>query len=319
MLKRLVPGLLLLATFSQPLPVHAQAPSRPATNPSRLPDTYRFADVEERLHEQYPEYVGFEVYDGTLFLNVDSLDASVRLRVLRDVVQAHASFLEGLRTVPGRVRFLHGVPDVDAWIAAGTAVRGIRGVTGVYHGSRIERLVIELQYPNQRHDAERRLRAAGVFPNAVLIITPAPPPFPTGPALDGGYQATLQVSSQVRQGEQLPITLYLRNLGDKLLTFAHGACDFHLEIRRVETEAVVLPGEGQVACLDVGYRVALLPGQAVTLAARTWRAQGTDGRALTPGEYEVRAVFGPVGLPNASQRPTQYIHVAPVRFMVIAR
>lgn len=106
-------GLLLLAALAQPLPGRAQATSSPPVSSPTLP-AYGFADVDARLHAQHPAYVGFEVYEGTLFLNVDSLDAGLRLRVLRDVQRGHAPYLETLGARPGRVRFLRGGP-VPPW------------------------------------------------------------------------------------------------------------------------------------------------------------------------------------------------------------
>ncbi|MFC4640327.1 hypothetical protein [Deinococcus hohokamensis] len=296
MLKRAVHGLLLLAAFAQPMAGLAQTTATPAATV--------FPATDDELHEKYPEYVGFEVYDGTLFLNVDSLDASLCLRVLRDVLRTHSAFLEALQAVPGRVRFLRSVPDQEVLDAAEAAVRNVRGVTGVSHGSRIGRLVIELQYPNQRPGAGPSGRW-GVLECRADSHAPAAP-FPAGAALAGSYQPALQVSPLVRQGEKLPITLHLRNEGPRLLTFEQGACDLHVEIRRVGTNAVVLPGQGHRLCLDLGYRAALLPGQRTALASWTWTAQGTNSRPLAPGAYEVRAVFGPVGLKDSSQRPTQF-------------
>lgn len=70
-------GLRLLAALAHPLPSgRAQAPSPPAATATTLSAADQFADVEARLHAQYPAYVGFEVYEGTLFHNVDSLDCA---------------------------------------------------------------------------------------------------------------------------------------------------------------------------------------------------------------------------------------------------
>lgn len=76
----------------------------------------------------------------------------------------HAPFLTPLGARPGRVRFLQGVPDSEALATAETAVGRLRGLTFVHHGSRIERLVVGLEFPAQRGQAERELRDAGGDP-----------------------------------------------------------------------------------------------------------------------------------------------------------
>lgn len=300
----------------------AQSPSpRSAGGPVR-PTSYVFADVETHLHARYPAYVGFEVYAGTLYLNVDTRDARLRQEILQAVLQGHAPFLSSARMASGGVQILQGRVDDEARFAASASLPRIRGLTFLHREARIDRLVIGLEYPNQRDEAERALQAAGVPLDAVLIVTPAPPPLPWGRVLPGAYLATLGVPQTVRQGEKVTVSLQVRNTGRTALTFGHGACDFHLEIRRVATGEVVLPLPGDRACLDVGYQAEIQPGTVKTLVSRAWTAETTDWQALPPGEYEVRAVFGPVSAgPEASvSRPLmRFIQPTPVRFRILAR
>lgn len=127
----------------------------------------------------------------------------------------------------------------------------------------------------------------------------------------------------MRQGEKVTVSLQVRNTGLKALTFGHGACDFHVEILRVATGEVVLPLPGNQACIAVGYEAHIQPGAVKTLASRAWTAETTDWQALSPGEYEVRAAFGPVSAGSESSQgampPRPFIQPAPVRFRILAR
>lgn len=311
---------LLLTVLGVSSTAVAQSP-RSAGSPVR-PTSYVFTDVEAQLHARYPAYVGFEVYAGTLYLNVDTWDPRLRQEILQAVLQGHAPFLSSGRVASGGVQVLQGRVDDEARFAASASLPRIRGLTFLHREARIDRLVIGLEYPNQRDEAERALQAAGVPLDAVLIVTPAPPPLPWGRVLPGAYQATLRVPSEVRQGEKVTLSLQVRNTGRTALTFGHGACDFQVEIRRVATGEVVLPLPGNQACIAVGYEANLQPGAVKTLASREWTAETTDWQALPPGEYEVRAVFGPAsaGPDAAVSRPLmRFIQPTPVRFRILAR
>lgn len=92
MIPRAVHSLVLLAILGPCSPGRAQVAHSPSATPAPRPEVNHFADVEDRLHEQYPAYVGFEVYGSTLFLDVDSLKSGLRLRVLRTVQRRQAPF-----------------------------------------------------------------------------------------------------------------------------------------------------------------------------------------------------------------------------------
>lgn len=290
-----------------PAPIGAQA---------RIP----FPEVEAQLREQFPEYIGFGVYGGTLYLAVNSTDPAVRLRILRAVQAGHADFLQVLRAQPGQVRFLQGSAK-KYLTAARKALGKVRGISFSEPAARIERLVVGLQHPSQRDEAEAVFRAAGIPLDAVLIVTIPPRTLPTGPALDVRLEARLQIPAAVRQGEKLPITLTVRNTGQGVVTFEHGACDFQVEIRRVITKEIVLPVPSEQICPDIGYTATFASGQRKVLASHQWKVQTMDWKKLPPGEYEVRASFGPIVrfIPNRTHyvRPTQYILPAPVRFKVL--
>lgn len=319
-----IQAFMVLGLLGQGATASVQSSSFPdggSPTPVRTQDTYLFAEVETRLHEQHPEYIGFEVYDGTLFLAVNSTDAAVRLRILRAVQASHAPFLQVLQAHPGRVRFLQGSADAEHLAAASDTLKDVRGLTFVHRTARVERLVIGLLYPSQRDEAEAAFHAAGVPLDAVLIVTPAPGVLPTGPALDARYEAALQVPATIRQGEDLPITLSVRNVGPVSLEFEYGACDFHVEIWKVAPNEVILPLPSGQACIAIGYQAIFPPGRTQVLAFRKWKVETTDWKRLPPGEYEVRAAFGPLMQASANQAqyvpPTQYILPAPVRFEVL--
>ena len=297
--------------------VSAQPSPAPAASPptsAKSQGSYVFPNVEARLHEQYPEYIGFEVYGGTLYLAVNSSDPAVRLRILRAVQAAHAPFSPVLRAQ--QVRFLQGSAE-EHLAAANDALRNVRGQTLSQPRPRIERLVVGLQHPYQRDEAEALFCAAGVRLDAVVIITsPAVRPLPTGPALTAPLEAKLQVPATVRQGEKLPITLRVRNTCQNVVEFEHGACDFHVEIRRVTTGEGVLPIPTMETCITIGYTATFQPGEEKELASRQWKVETMDWKTLAPGEYELRASFGPV-LGVVRNQPLPYILPAPVRFKVL--
>lgn len=135
-------------------------------------------------------------------------------------------------------------------------------MTFVHHGARIERLVIGLQYANQYGQAQRFLRAAGVPPGTVLLITAPPVPLPSGPVLPGRERAALQGPALARQGDVLTLTLTARNLGPDVLAFGYGACDLQVEIRRVPTGEVVLPLPGRPTCRSIGSDASVRGGAA---------------------------------------------------------
>ncbi|MDL2345481.1 hypothetical protein QOL99_15175 [Deinococcus sp. MIMF12] len=292
------------------------APGAGVPAPIRAQNSNPFPEVEARLHEQFPEYIGFEVYGGTLYLAVNSADPAIRLRILRAVQAGHADFLRVLRAQPGQVRFLQGSAK-EYLAAANKALGKVRGVTFAAPQARIERLVVGLQHHSQRDEAEAVFRAAGVPLGAVLIVTSsAARSLPTGPALNAPLEAKLQVSATIRQGQTLPITLTVRNTSQSVVTFEHGACDFHIEIRRVMTGEIVLPVPTMETCITIGYAASFQPGQTKELASYQWKVETMDWKTLPPGEYEVCASFGPV-LGVVPHPPLPYLLPAPVRFKVL--
>lgn len=278
-------------------------------------DINPFPGTEEQLHERYPEYIGFEVYGGTLYLAVNSTDPVVRLQILRAVQAGHASFLQVLGAQPGQVRFLQG-SRVEFLAVAYEALKAVRGQTFSQSGSRLERLVFGLRDPSQRDEAEAVFRAAGVPLDAVVIVTVPPHALPTGPALNAPLEAKLSLPATVRQGQHLPISLIVRNTGSSVVAFEHGACDFHMEIRRLATKEIVLPVPSMEVCVSIGYQASFQPGQSKTLASGQWKVETMDWKTLPPGEYELRATFGALfGVGS----PQPYLLPAPVKFRVLRR
>ncbi|UQN10608.1 hypothetical protein [Deinococcus sp. QL22] len=282
-------------------------------------DTNPFPMIEEQLHKQYPEYIGFEVYGDTLYLAVNSTDPAVRLQILRAVQAGHNSFLQVLGARPGQVRFLQG-SGVKYLAAADDALNHIRGRTFSQFASRLERVVVGLQHPSQRDEAEAVFRAAGVPLDAVVIFTLPPRALPTGPALNAPLAAKLSLPGTVRQGKTLPISLLVRNTGSSVVAFEYGACDFHMEVRRVATKRkeIVLPVPSMEVCLTIGYQATFEPGQTKALASAQWTVETMDWKKLPPGEYELRATFGPL-LGVGSDQGQPYLLPAPVKFKVLRR